>query len=944
MAGYATESFVTSQGYITSAALTPYLTKADNLASVASVSAARDNLGLGSLSSPTFAGVTVQGSGANVANLTPTSLSLTHATSGSFTIQPSVGITFPDMSVQTTAFTGIPAAYITSVSSPLSVSAGNLSINLSSYLTTSAAASTYYPLTNPSGYITSSALTGYATQAWVDAQGYLQAGALTGYATEAWVSSGFATTARGLPASGTVGQTLVKNSGTDYDVSWATFVPGDRYLSTSTTSLSVSNGTKTLTIGTGLSYTTQQDIVIAYDSTNHMHALVTSYDSGTGVLVADVQNHTGAGTYASWTVNVGGTTPLQTVEWGEILGVLGDQTDLATALNAKLETSTAATTYAALSGATFTGEVITPASTTSNAGLTITPGVAPSAPTDGEIWATTSDLQVRLNGVTETLADQSWVQAQGYLTDAPSDGNQYARKNGAWNVVSSTAPYITSVSSPLSVSAGNLTVDLSAYLTTATASATYQTIAGMSSYLTTSAASSTYVAKSGSSMTGGLTMGAGGYIGTFSMLSGNTITIPDGGAEIYETVIQNKGLLVRDASNVPLARFQADEVLIPSAGITFSDATTQTSAGITAAAAASTYQTIAGMSTYATNASPALTGNVTITTNSASPALVITQDGAGDIIQFKDVTSDTTYSFIDANGKVGTIASTTTNAGFNVPHGTAPTSPTNGDVWTTTSGLFYRINGATISPATLAGGTFTGPIITTASTTSAAGFRIPVGTAPTTPTVGDVWLATGATGTINFRAPAGTTQAVATLGLTQTFTGNNTFSGATLNFGNATTATTIGLGNGATATATTKTVNVATGGTSGSTTAVNIGTNVSGATSTITLNGTVTATGLVNGVKAWVNFNGTGTVAIRASSNVTSITDNGVADYTVNFTTAISDANYLVQSTSEWIIGNNGQWAGGLQLHPTVAPTTTAVRLQQTAIADFTYCHVVIIR
>lgn len=46
------------------------------------------------------------------------------------------------------------------------------------------------------------------------------------------------------------------------------------------------------------------------------------------------------------------------------------------------------------------------------------------------------------------------------------------------------------------------------------------------------------------------------------------------------------------------------------------------------------------------------------------------------------------------------------------------------------------------------------------------------------------------------------------------------------------------------------------------------------------------------GCRAWVNFNGTGTVAIRASGNVTSITDNGVGDYTVNFTTAMPDENY----------------------------------------------------
>jgi len=81
---------------------------------------------------------------------------------------------------------------------------------------------------------------------------------------------------------------------------------GDRYLTTSTTSLLIGNGTKTLTIGTGLSYTTQQDVTIAYDASNHMHATVTSYNSGTGVMVAQVHKHTGSGTFAAWTVNVGG--------------------------------------------------------------------------------------------------------------------------------------------------------------------------------------------------------------------------------------------------------------------------------------------------------------------------------------------------------------------------------------------------------------------------------------------------------------------------------------------------------------------------------------------------------------------------------------------------------------------------------------------------------------
>lgn len=46
--------------------------------------------------------------------------------------------------------------------------------------------------------------------------------------------------------------------------------------------------------------------------------------------------------------------------------------------------------------------------------------------------------------------------------------------------------------------------------------------------------------------------------------------------------------------------------------------------------------------------------------------------------------------------------------------------------------------------------------------------------------------------------------------------------------------------------------------------------------------------------RAWVNFNGTGTVAIRASGNVSSITDNGTGNYQINFTTAMPDTNYAV--------------------------------------------------
>ena len=84
-------------------------------------------------------------------------------------------------------------------------------------------------------------------------------------------------------------------------------------------------------------------------------------------------------------------------------------------------------------------------------------------------------------------------------------------------------------------------------------------------------------------------------------------------------------------------------------------------------------------------------------------------------------------------------------------------------------------------------------------------------------------------------------------------------------------------------------------------------------------------------VKAWVNFNGTGTVAIRAGYNVASITDNGVGDYTVNFTTAMSDVNYAIVFGFATSSGVSTQVdAAGSGSAPTTQ-TTTAVRITHKA-------------
>ena len=77
------------------------------------------------------------------------------------------------------------------------------------------------------------------------------------------------------------------------------------------------------------------------------------------------------------------------------------------------------------------------------------------------------------------------------------------------------------------------------------------------------------------------------------------------------------------------------------------------------------------------------------------------------------------------------------------------------------------------------------------------------------------------------------------------------------------------------------------------------------------------------GCRAWVNFGGIGTVSIRASGNVSSITDNGVGEYTVNITTAMPDANYCYQICAR--DDNNGMGVPTVQADPTRTVTTTAL-------------------
>jgi hypothetical protein len=75
--------------------------------------------------------------------------------------------------------------------------------------------------------------------------------------------------------------------------------------------------------------------------------------------------------------------------------------------------------------------------------------------------------------------------------------------------------------------------------------------------------------------------------------------------------------------------------------------------------------------------------------------------------------------------------------------------------------------------------------------------------------------------------------------------------------------------------------------------------------------------------RAWVNFNGTGTIAIRDDGNVSSITDNGTGDTTITFSNSIVDANYVTAGTGG---GTNRNHI--LNKENAAVPTTSAVRVR----------------
>jgi hypothetical protein len=211
-----------------------------------------------------------------------------------------------------------------------------------------------------------------------------------------------------------------------------------------------------------------------------------------------------------------------------------------------------------------------------------------------------------------------------------------------------------------------------------------------------------------------------------------------------------------------------------------------------------------------------------------------------------------------------------------------------------------KITGGTITGATFTGNTFSSPVIsggtinnatigaTTASTGAFSTLSVTGATTFSGATVANTFSSSGATitgGTINSTAIGGTTAAAGKF-TTLEATGVTTVQAGTAS---DPAITTTGDTNTGIFFSAADTIDFAEGG---------VATGQFDSSGNFKFNSGFGSVGTAYGCRAWVNFDGTGTPAIREDGNVSSITDNGTGDYTVNFTTAMPDANYAFVGTA----------------------------------------------
>ncbi len=351
----------------------------------------------------------------------------------------------------------------------------------------------------------------------------------------------------------------------------------------------------------------------------------------------------------------------------------------------------------------FTTGIITPAGVAAAAPFRIPHGAAPTSPADGDMWTTTAGLYARVNGATV---------------------GPFSAGSGGGPTLSDTPP-----SSPTT---GQLWYETD----TGTLFVYYDSfwvevggVAGAFWVITSDTAPGTPV--TGQMWFKSDTAQMFVYYDSFWVEVG----VSSGVGALDAAVVHNTGNETIDGIKTFLKTPTASASTAGSVG--FRGRNTNTGGWAEVAADAGT----GSISLYATNSATGLTliGGYSMPNSSVAVIGSLGMDvGTDGINDLHLISNGTTRVTVDSGGVV-TLASssylvlpaaTTAIPSLRIPHGAAPTAPTNGDVWTTTSGLYARVNGATVGPFSAAG--MSNPLTTNGDTIYGVGTtptRLPIGTA-----------------------------------------------------------------------------------------------------------------------------------------------------------------------------------------------------------------------
>lgn len=413
-------------------------------------------------------------------------------------------------------------------------------------------------------------------------------------------------------------------------------------------------------------------------------------------------------------------TPVSTVQGSGIFTNLVTQT-------------LSATTSASLNNLVTTGKLITQASGTSGAGLNLPQGVAPSSPVNGDLWTTSAGLYAEIAGATVGPFGTG-----GGANNASANDLAYYATTG--NVVSGVATANSGVLVTSSSGVPAIATTLPAGLTIGAFTGTLVNYADAYNLPTVTSSNSGRLAFVLDCLNGNQGTGTGNGCPYIVDNGGNwqpmplvpTAKMTIGGQALtlgQATTNQGNGSKIATANgtftNGDCVQVNSGGALVDSGGAcsggSGGSGTVTSAAANSIAYYAATGTTVAGLAS--------VNSAVLVTSGSGVPSESTTLPSGLTIptatISNPAITGTGTYVGLTGSGKLVTAASTTTQAGLNLPAGAAPTSPVNGDLWTTTAGLFARINGGTLGPFGTSSGTvssvatsspLTGGTITTTGT------------------------------------------------------------------------------------------------------------------------------------------------------------------------------------------------------------------------------------